>query len=189
MAMGNGDCILWAIKQKEIDMDFLSDFLTWAWARHHNVLSWYIRPMFILPFVFFAYKRNWKGLVLTVIALFTSMFWFPAPAMVDPMVEQFLQAERDYLLGTWTFGKVLLTLTVPLFFTLLALSFWKRSWWWGVAVINLAALGKIAWSVSEGGESGWAVLIPAVIGMLVCDAAVYLGVKFINRKKVQEPAL
>ncbi len=43
-------------------MEFFSDFLSWAWARHHNVLSWYIRPMFILPFIFFAYKRSWKGL-------------------------------------------------------------------------------------------------------------------------------
>ena len=25
-------------------MELLSDFLAWAWARHHNVLSWYIRP-------------------------------------------------------------------------------------------------------------------------------------------------
>ena len=54
-----------------------------------------------------------------------------------------------------------------------------------MAVINLATLGKIAWSVAEGGESGWAVLVPAVIGMLVCDAAVYFGVKFVNRRKVQ----
>jgi hypothetical protein len=166
-------------------MDFLSDFLAWAWARHHNVLSWYIRPLFILPYVYFAYKQNWKGLVLTIIALLTSMFWFPAPTTVDPLVEQFLQAEREYLLGTWTMNKVLASLTVPAFFYFLALAFWKRSWWWGVAVINLAALGKIAWSVTEGGEAGWAVLIPAVIGMLVCDAVVYLGVKFINRKKMQ----
>jgi hypothetical protein len=169
-------------------MEFLSDFLTWAWARHHNVLSWYIRPMFILPFIFFAYKRSWKGLIVTIIALFTSMFWFPAPATIDPTVEQFLQAERDYILGTWTFGKILLTLTVPAFFYFLALTFWKRSWWWGVAVINLAALGKIAWSVAEGGESGWAVVTPAVIGMLVCDAAVYFGVKFIHNRQVQKVA-
>jgi hypothetical protein len=38
-------------------------------------------------------------------------------------------------------------------------------------------------TVAEGGESGWAVLVPAVIGMLVCDAAVYFGVKFVNRGK------
>ena len=164
-------------------MEFLSDFLSWAWARHHNVLSWYIRPMFILPFIFFAYKRNWQGLVVTIIALLTSMFWFTAPATVDPAVEQFLQAEKDYILGDWTLSKVLASLTVPAFFYFLALAFWKRSWWWGVAVINLAALGKVAWSVISGGESGWAVLLPAVIGMLVCDAAVYFGVTFINKRQ------
>jgi hypothetical protein len=148
-------------------------------------LSWYIRPLFILPFIYFAYKRSWAGMLATIFALATSMFWFPVPANVDPTVAQFLDAEREYLTGAWTAQKVLLTLTVPLFFILLALSFWKRSWWWGVAVINLAALGKVAWSVVEGGQSGWAVLVPAVIGMLVCDAAVYFGVKYVNRRKNQ----
>lgn len=36
-------------------MDALIDFLNWAWARHHNPLSWYIRPLFVLPFCYFAY--------------------------------------------------------------------------------------------------------------------------------------
>lgn len=47
------------------------------------------------------------------------------------------------------------------------------------------ALGKTSWSVAEGDEAGWTVLIPAVIGMLACDAVVYFGVKFVNRKKAQ----
>jgi len=164
-------------------MDFLSDFLAWAWARHHNVLSWYIRPLFIIPYIYFAYKRSWKGMALTVVALLTSMFWFPAPANVNPTVAQFLEIEREYILGPLTAPKVLLWLAVPAFFVLLAVAFWKRSWWWGLAIINLAALGKVTWSVFEGGESGWAVLIPAVIGLLVCDAAVYFCVKYANRKK------
>jgi len=170
----------------EVKMEFLTDFLAWAWARHHNVLSWYIRPLFIIPFIYFAYKRSWKGMSITVIALATSMFWFPAPETVDPAVEQFLAAELEYLTGVWTLQKILLTLVVPAFFILLGTAFWKRSWWWGVAVINIAALGKVAWSVSEGGQSGWAVLIPAVIGMLVCDAAVYFGVKYIHNKRTQQ---
>src|SRR5512134_1900372 len=144
-------------------MEFLTDFLSWAWARHHNVLSWYIRPLFIIPFIYFAYRRSWKGMLVTVIALATSMFWFPAPATVSPAVEQFLAAELEYLTGAWTIQKILLTLVVPAFFILLGLAFWKRSWWWGVAVINLAAIGKVAWSVVEGGQSGWAVLIPALV--------------------------
>lgn len=97
-------------------MEIVSDFLSWAWARHHNILSWYIRPMFVIPIVFFAYKRSWKGLVVTIVALFTSMFWFPAPEIVDPAVERFLQAEKDYILGKWDLTKVLWTSTVPAFF-------------------------------------------------------------------------
>ena len=166
-------------------MEFLNDFLAWAWARHHNILSWYIRPMFIIPFIYFAYKRSWKGMIVTILALLTSMFWFPAPAVVDPMVSQFLEAEKEFILGPLSAQKVFFWLTVPLFFFLLALAFWKRSWWWGVAVINIAALGKVAWSVVEGGQSGWAVLIPAMIGMLVCDLAVYFGVQSINKRKTQ----
>ena len=34
------------------------EFAARAWARHHNELSWYIRPLFILPFCFFAYKAR-----------------------------------------------------------------------------------------------------------------------------------
>jgi hypothetical protein len=164
-------------------MDFLNAFLVWAWTRHHNMLSWYIRPLFILPYIYFAYKRSWKGMLVTIIALATSMFWFPAPTTVDPMVAQFLEAEREYILGPLTAPKILLWLTVPAFFTLTAVAFWTRSWWWGLAIINLAALGKVAWSVFEGGQAGWAVLLPAVIGLLICDAAIYLGVKYINGRK------
>ena len=166
-------------------MELLNDFFTWAWARHNNILSCYIRPMFIIPFIYFAYKRSWKGMIVTILALLTSMFWFPAPATVDPMVSQFLDAEREFILGPLSAQKVFFWLTVPLFFGLLALAFWKRSWWWGVAVINIAALGKVAWSVVEGGQSGWAVLIPALIGMIVCDLAVYFGVQYIHKRKVQ----
>ena len=169
-------------------MEYITDFLTWAWARHHNVLSWYIRPLFIIPFIFFAYKRSWKGMLLTVLALATSMFWFPAPSTVDPMVAQFLEAERAYILGPLTVQKALLWLTVPAFFILLAVAFWRRSWVWGVAVINLAALGKVAWGVSEGGASGWAILVPAILGMLLCDAAVYFGVKYAHARRQQSSA-
>jgi hypothetical protein len=52
-------------------MEMLSDFLAWAWARHHNILSWYIRPMFILPFIYFAYKRS-EGMLVIIIG------WQPA---------------------------------------------------------------------------------------------------------------
>ena len=44
----------------------LDEFGAWAWDRHHNILSWYIRPLFFLPFCYFAYKRSLFGMVLTL---------------------------------------------------------------------------------------------------------------------------
>jgi hypothetical protein len=38
------------------------EFVGWAWERHHNVLSWYVRPLFFLPFCFFAYRRSLLGI-------------------------------------------------------------------------------------------------------------------------------
>lgn len=31
-------------------MEWLNELAAWAWARHHNELSWYVRPLFLLPF-------------------------------------------------------------------------------------------------------------------------------------------
>lgn len=103
-------------------------FWEWAWQRHHNVLSWYIRPFFLIAYMWFAHRRSLLGLLLTLLALATSMFWFPAPARPEPWVQEFLAAELDYLMAPWTAGKVLLTLTVPVFLVLLASAFWNRSW-------------------------------------------------------------
>lgn len=41
-------------------------FFNWIFDRHHNQWSWYIRPVFLIPFCFFAYKHNWSGISITV---------------------------------------------------------------------------------------------------------------------------
>jgi hypothetical protein len=117
-----------------------------AWARHHNVLSWYVRPLFLLPFCYFAYKRSLWGIVLTLLALATSMFWFPAPEHSSPAVKEMLASEREYLTSNWTLWKVLIALLVPLGFAALAFAFWRRSLAWGLAVINAMVLFKIGWT-------------------------------------------
>ena len=87
-------------------MELINDVAAWAWARHHNILSWYIRPLFLLPFCFFAYRRSLLGIAVTLVALATSMAWFPAPANPSPAVVEMLDAERDYLFGPWNAAKV-----------------------------------------------------------------------------------
>jgi hypothetical protein len=104
-------------------MESLYDFLSWAWARHHNPLSWYIRPLFVLPFCYFAYKRNVAGAALTILAVTSSMFWFPAPSQADPRAAAFLAMERQYLTGGWTWGKTAMTELVPIWFLFLSWAF------------------------------------------------------------------
>ena len=160
------------------------EFAAWAWARHHNVLSWYIRPLFLLPFCYFAYKRSLWGITLTVVALATSMFWFPAPERADPGTAQFLAVEREYLTSEWSLWKVLLGLIVPASFAALAVAFWKRSLLWGVAVINAMVLVKIVWSFYFGEASGGLTLLPsAVVGLALCDAVILYVVRRRRRRR------
>ncbi len=164
-------------------MDTLHAFVAWAWERHHNPLSWYIRPLFLLPFCCFAYKRSVLGMLLTMVALATSMFWFPKPAVVDPQVAAFLDMERQYLAGGWTLAKVGVAGLVPLLFLVLAWAFWQRSWTAGFLIINLAALGKVFWSFYFGQESAWPLVPPAVLGLVLCNTVLIYAYRRIHKAK------
>lgn len=159
-------------------MDLIHELGDWAWARHHNPLSWYVRPLFLLPWAFFAWRRSWSGLAVTLVALITSMAWFPAPAQPDPRVEAFLAAERAWLLGPWPVWKIALSLTAPLSLAALAAAFWKRSVRLGVALIIAIAAAKIGWSVFEGGDAGRAVALPATVGAVICTAGIIAAVRW-----------
>jgi hypothetical protein len=164
--------------------EWLSELVTWAWDRHHNVLSWWIRPLFLIPYCWFAWRRSWPGLVLTLVALATSMFWFPAPERTSPAVLEMLQGERDYLLGEWTVWKVAIALLVPLMFAGIALALWRRSIVWAVVVINGGILFKIAWTFFVSGTDGaLAHLLPAVVGLALIDCAAVLAVRWMRRRR------
>ena len=159
-------------------MEGLYDFLAWAWGRHHNVLSWYIRPLFLLPFCYFAYRRSLLGISFTLFALATSMFWFPKPEQPDPKVLEFLEMEKAHLTGAWTLSKTLLTLLVPISLAALALAFWKRSVVLGLVVMDALALGKVACSFYYGGMAGGSVIAPpALAGLVICNAVVLLATR------------
>jgi len=150
-------------------MDILHDFLNWAWERHHNPWSWYIRPLFVLPFCYFAYKKSLYGILVTVVAVLTSMFWFPAPSYQDPQAAAFLKSERQYITGTWTLAKGAMTALVPIWFVVLAWAFWQRSWLAGFLVINIGALLKVFWSFYFAGDSAWSIIPAVSAGALVIN--------------------
>jgi hypothetical protein len=126
--------------------------------------------------------------VLTVLALVTSMFWFPAPERVDPRAAEFLAVEKDYLTGDWTLTKILLALLVPVSFAALAVAFWRRSLVWGLTVINVMVLVKIVWSFYFGEESGGLTLLPsALVGLAVCDAVILYVVRRMRKRSSSKP--
>ena len=164
-------------------MELLNDFLSWVWARHHNELSWYVRPLFLLPFCFFAYKRSLPGILVTLLIFPTSLFWFPAPENPSARVEGYLAWERQFLLEGSFAARIALGLLVVTFFVALAAAFWRRSWMWGLAVINAGTLLKVIWSVAFGGAAGWASLAPSVFTLIVTDAALLLAMRFLKHRR------
>ena len=158
-------------------------FFDWAYERHQNQLSWYIRPLFLIPFCYFAYKRSWAGIMGTMFMVLTSMFWFPKPVQVSNQVVKFLEMEKEYLTGDWTLPKVLIALLIPVSLSALAVAFWKRSILVGIAVMVFIALAKICWSVVFGGESGKTVLVPATAGLVICIILIYFGFRRMEKSK------
>lgn len=157
------------------------EFFTWAFQRHQNILSWYIRPLFLIPFCYFAYKQSWAGISATIFLLFTSMFWFSTPDTVSQQSLEFLQVEKDYLTSEWSLGKILLSLLVPISFLALGAAFWKRNLLFGLSVIVIMAVLKIIWSAAFGGQSGMSIIIPAIVGLIICSVLIYFGFKRLEK--------
>lgn len=157
-------------------------FFDWVFERHHNQWSWYLRPLFLMPFCYFAYKKSFAGMMVSIFALFTSMFWFPKPEIVSESVIDFLEFEKEYLYGEWSLSKLLLTLTIPISFIALGLAFWKRSVIIGIGVVVLMATGKMVWSIQNAGESGKSILIPAILGLFICCGLIFYGFKRLEKK-------
>jgi hypothetical protein len=156
--------------------NFIEAFGNWAWQRHHNTLSWAVRSLMLLPFIFFAYKRSWHGVIVSLILIATNFFWFPMPAQPDPSVLEFLDSERQWMMSAWDFSKVLLVSSVPVGLALIGLAFWKRSLLMGLLLLDGIFILKSVYSV-ELDESGWA-LVPFLI---VAVAVFNVGILFIVR--------
>lgn len=165
-------------------MSVNSVFFDWAFRRHENLLSWYIRPIIILPLCYFSYKRSGLGLSATAFLGLTSMFWFPQPESVAPHVIEFLAMEKEYLTSAWTIGKIAISSIVPISLCLLCFAFWKRKLMMGIVLVILIAFGKVVWSFYEGGQTGMSTIAPALLGLIFC--LVVIGYYLSGRRKAEK---
>lgn len=152
-------------------------FFNWIFERHHNQLSWYIRPIFLIPFCYFAYKQTWAGVSITMFCILTSMFWFSKPEIASDDIILFLQFEKNWLDGEWTLVKLLQLATIPISLFALGMAFWKRSLIMGIGMMVLIATGKVVWSIYNAGEAGKSIIIPAVCGLIISVGIMAYGYK------------
>lgn len=154
-------------------MDVFGDFLAWAWPRHLNPISWYIRPLFFLPIAYFCWTRRPLRLTVTIVAMLSSFFWFPAPAQVDPKIAGVLEMEKELFADpTW-----ITWMTLPLIPALiggLCAAFWLRSVGWGLVVIDGGLALKIAWTIANSGADGLATVLPLGLGAIVMTVIIVL---------------
>lgn len=101
-------------------------FFEWSFVQNHNVLSWHIRPLILLPLCYFSYKRSALGIRITAFLGLTSIMWFTEPTVFNDKVIGFLEMEKEYLTTNWTLTKIVISSFVPLMLYLLCLAFWKK---------------------------------------------------------------
>lgn len=146
-------------------------FFEWAFERHQNTLSWIARPLLLLPFCLFAYLRSLPGIMASILAILTSMFWFPVPEIIDMRVAEFLAMERVRLTAGFDVANIISIIIIPAFLILLAMAFWQRSIWLGVGVAAAGAVAKSLWSVFASPDIGLAILPYAALGLVALIAA------------------
>ena len=147
-------------------------FADWAWARHHNEWSWYIRGFIIIAFCGAAWRRHLPALVGLAIFFPVSAVIFPAPQTPKPYVVTFLETERT-LLESLSFPEMMLFLvTVIAFLWILAAAFWHRSLFYGLLVANLGGAIKLGFGYWAWGDIGAIALVPTLVTALVFNTAV-----------------
>ena len=140
---------------------------------------------FIYHFCYFAYHRSILGIILTVMLLPTSLFWFPAPTQPSPRVVEYLAWEREFVTGDNLVAKLVLLVLVIGFFVALAAAFWKRNWLYGLGVLNAATLLKVIWSVAFGGAIGWAALLPSLVTLAICNTIIVLAIRWRDKRRIR----
>jgi hypothetical protein len=157
-------------------------FFDWAFERHRNTASWIARPLLVLPFCYFAWRRSLAGVMASVLAILSSMFWFPPPAEPNAEVTEFLAMERSLLSQGWTAQTAFGAVAVIAYCIALAAAFWKRSWVLGLIVAAAGALLKMLWSVLFSPEAGSAVFPFALGGLAVLVVVVLAIRRFASRR-------
>ncbi|MDN3241392.1 hypothetical protein [Glycomyces tritici] len=162
-------------------MELVTEFFEWAWPRHLNPISWYIRPLFFIPIALFAWRRQGWWMSLSIVAMLSSFFWFPEPAEVDPAAQAILDMEAE-LFAQPSWQTVISLGTIPIFLGGLVWAFWRHSIGIGLWVVNVGVAYKAAWVWVNTDFAGFMHVVPIyAIALLVINA---LTIGFAKWRKI-----
>ncbi len=164
-------------------MDLISTVSDWAWARHHNELSWFIRPLIILAFCYAAWTHRFCTVIMLGLFFPLSAVLFPAPETPKPYIVEFLNSERDLLESLSLLGWITFIGAVVLFLWVLAAAFWKRDFWLGVLLANAASIIKLTFSLLVWPDTGYAAVFPTLLTVAVFNLCCLAVWYFILKRK------
>lgn len=145
----------------------IQEILEWAFQRHLNPLSWYIRPVFLIVLVYFAYKRSLKGVIITFVLMMSSMVWFQAPETINQQMQAVLEYEQMLLSNP--ISAIFTIALMMVFVVLILMAFWKHSLILGLIILNVTLVGKVGLSLLFTGENGWAPLGNTIFGLILIN--------------------
>ena len=96
---------------------------------------------------------------------------------MDKSVDGFLNFEKTYLTSGWSPDKIVALIAIILFFIFLISTTWNRKWKWLLVVIAAGAVLKVIHSLVFSGEDALSIVKPAVLGLILCVAAVVFFVR------------
>ena len=148
------------------------DMGAWVWERHQNQFSWYSRPLFILPAAYYAYRHKLWHVIGFMALMGTSLFWFAPPDQVPAAISGYLDWEKQMFFVNKNKAPLVAFIgAVVVFLALFFFAFWQRNLWYGLLLINLGTLLKIAVSLGSGGTAGQAAVVPSLSSLLVINLA------------------
>jgi len=138
-----------------IIFDFLPNYQSIfcrLWERHKNPMSWVCRPFFGLVIGYGAILQSWTIILIGVLGIGTSWFWFPKLKNTPVWAEEFINKEFEVLTpnSRWDLRRVMLpSIGLPLGLAGLAGLLWYLSYpwnWSGILILVVVTLLKIVWS-------------------------------------------
>jgi hypothetical protein len=142
-----------------VDTPIIFNFLTGyrdiflrLWERHKNPVSWVCRPFFGLIIGYGAILRSWHIILVGVLGIGTSWFWFPKRKNTPTWAEEFINKEFEVLTpdNPWDLRRVVFpSVGLPLGLAGLAILLWYLAYpwnWLGMLILIAATILKVVWS-------------------------------------------